>query len=351
MASVIVNKENEDYIFEDDIDKAVYFGLQGRTEEAQQVLKNYPNQNHPAVLFNLGWYDIYNGHLAEGMKKLDAGRFVDAFGSPPLPGILWKDEPLENRTVLFNCEGGLGDQIVYVRFAKDFQDRGANVVVACNYPVARLFNRNGFTTVSNDPNTIKGVYYDYWVPSMSVAHMLGYEHENLCGDPYLTAEPKKLPSIPNTLKVGLRWSGNPGFDHESFRKFPREKMHDLLSIEGATFYSLQKDTDLVDDLPLIDFRDQMTDFYETASIIKDLDLVITSCTSVAHCAAALGVETWVVVPILPYYMWALKGSKSPWYESVTLYRQTKLGCWDDPFNEIKKDFIERVSLNIKENAA
>lgn len=334
----------------DDIDKAVVLALRGETQQAQELLNNYPDQNHPAVIFNLGWYDIYNGHLSEGMKKLDAGRLVNAFGSPPLPGILWKDEPLENKTVLFNCEGGLGDQIVHFRFAKDFVEKGARVIIACSEAVAKLFSRNGFITISNDPNVLRNVYYDYWVPSMSVAHMLGYEHETLSGKPYLDATNKYLPAVPNTLKVGLRWSGNPHFDHETFRKFPKEKMHDLLSIEGATFYSLQKDTDLVDGLPLVDLRDQMTNFYDTAAIIKDLDLVITSCTSVAHCAAALGVETWVVVPILSYYMWALKGSKSPWYDSVKLYRQKKISCWNAPFSEIERDLIDKISVKVNKAA-
>jgi len=324
------------------IDKAVFLGLNGDTDQAEEVLNNYPDQNDPAICFNRGWYDIFNGHLSEGMRGLDAGRIVDAFGNPALVGPLWKDEPLSGKTVLFNCEGGLGDQIVFFRFAKDFVDNGAKVIIACDWRLGKLFNRNGFVTVSNDPTTLSNIYYDYWIPSMSVAHMLKYEYETLSGKPYLNVEKTKLAARANTLKVGIRWSGNPAFQHESFRKFPKEKMHDLLSIEGVSFYSLQKDDGLVDNLPLIDLRDDMGTFYETAKLIKDMDLVITSCTSIAHCAAALGVETWVVIPILPYYMWALQGSKSPWYDSVTLYRQTKLGDWTDPFDDVRKDLIHKI---------
>lgn len=324
------------------IDKSVFLGLHGRTDEAQEILLNYPDQNDPAIRFNRGWYDLFNGKLSQGLRGLDVGRFIEAFGSPGLPGNIWKDEPLYRKTILFNCEGGLGDQIVFFRFAKDFVARGANVIVACTHEVARLFNRCGFVTVSNDKETLSKVYYDYWVPSMSVAHVLGYEYETLPGAPYLDVGKTTLPARANTLKVGLRWSGSPSFQHESFRKFPRKKMHDLLSVEGATFYSLQKETDLVDNLPLIDLQDDMTTFYETAMLIKDMDLVITSCTSIAHCAGALGVPTWVIVPILPYYMWALQGDKSPWYDSVTLYRQTKLGDWTDPFDRVENDLVNMI---------
>jgi hypothetical protein len=77
-----------------------------------------------------------------------------------------------------------------------------------------------------------------------------------------------------------------------------------------------------------------------------MDLVITSCTSVAHMSAALGVETWVVVPILPYYMWSVPGEKSAWYDSVTLFRQEKYGDWTAPFAKISKRLEERTKLKV-----
>jgi hypothetical protein len=68
-----------------------------------------------------------------------------------------------------------------------------------------------------------------------------------------------------------------------------------------------------------------------------MDLVITSCTSIAHAAAALGKPTWVIVPILPYYIWALPGNKSPWYDSVTLFRQEVYKEWQQTFAKLDLD--------------
>jgi len=87
----------------------------------------------------------------------------------------------------------------------------------------------------------------------------------------------------------------------------------------------------------------MPDWEATASILAGLDLVITSDTSIAHCAAALGVDTWIVVPVLPYYVWAIPGIKTPWYDSVTLYRQTTYGNWDAPFAKMATDLQARVA--------
>ena len=81
----------------------------------------------------------------------------------------------------------------------------------------------------------------------------------------------------------------------------------------------------------------MKTWRDTAEIISGLDLIITSCTSVAHLSAAMGKPTWIIVPALSYYMWVLPGNKSPWYDSVTLYRQTEYNNWNAPFEQLKKD--------------
>jgi hypothetical protein len=77
--------------------------------------------------------------------------------------------------------------------------------------------------------------------------------------------------------------------------------------------------------------------------MDQLDLVISSCTSIAHLSAAMGKETWVVVPAMPYYPWARPGRKSDWYPSVTLFRQKCFGEWIPPFVEIKECLTRKVN--------
>jgi len=77
---------------------------------------------------------------------------------------------------------------------------------------------------------------------------------------------------------------------------------------------------------------------DTAACIENLDLVITSCTSVAHLAAAMGKPTWVIVPLLPYHIWAYGDEHSPWYKTTTrVFRQTKFGDWTEPFEKISEE--------------
>lgn len=179
---------------------------------------------------------------------------------------------------------------------------------------------------------------------MSAAHILGYDSDNFPGGAYLNAEPKKLFSKQGTLKVGIRWAGNPEFEHEQHRKFDPQPLLDLHNINGITLYSLQRDNDLVDGLPFADLRDQMKTWEDTASIIQGLDLVITSCTSIAHLSAALGKETWVIVPVLPYYAWAVPKEKTVWYDSVKLFRQETYGNWDAPLTAVREALENKVAF-------
>ena len=80
----------------------------------------------------------------------------------------------------------------------------------------------------------------------------------------------------------------------------------------------------------------LDDWQTTRKSISQCELVISSCTSVAHLSAAMGIKTWVVVPILSYYLWALPGDRTPYYNSITLFRQEKYGSWKEPFIKIKE---------------
>jgi len=323
------------------LDLALTASINGHPDISENILRDYPDQTDARVVFNLGWHEMRHGNIKTGLQMMDAGRLINCFGLPRIPGEIWRDQDLTGKTLLFRCENGYGDQIMNFRFAKDFVTKGAKVVVSCLPALMPLFSRHGFICIDNGATPY--VHYDYWVPSMSAAHVLGYDTDSFSGEPYLTADPKQLYAKQDTLKVGIRWSGNPEFEHQQHRKFDPQPLLDLADISGITLYSLQRDNDLIDGLPFADLRDQMKTWEDTASIIQGLDLVITSCTSIAHLAGALGKETWVIIPIMPYYAWAKPGTSSVWYNSVKLFRQTTYGNWDAPLSNVRSELIQKVS--------
>lgn len=320
-----------------ELNRAVDLAVNGNLTDAERLMRSL-DQSDPRVRFNVGWYDIAKGQLAKGMEGLVNGRWINAFGHGPLNnGVpIWHGEPLNGKSVLFHGEGGFGDEIINVRFARAFDELGARVVLSCHPKLFPLFRQFGYPLVGTDG--ARQIDADYWVPGMSAPLVLGLDYGDLDDAPYLTASSRPLPG---NLKVGLRWAGNPQFEHQQHRKFSAELMLALAEVAGPTFYSLQRDNDLID-LPstVTDLANAMTDWAATAELVASLDLVITSCTSIAHLAGALGVPTWVIVPVLPYYCWALPGDTSPWYQSVTLFRQETYGDWSAPFAAIRRQLIQ-----------
>ena len=328
------------------LDIALEYNINGFADEGERILRNQPKDDL-RVLFNLGWHEMRHGNLKKGFEHFNYGRFINAFGLPPISGKIWKDESLKNKTLLFRCEGGVGDQILNFRFAKKFQEMGARVIVSCASELKTLFSRHGFICIDNE--IVTGAHYDYWIPAMSAPFILNMEYDELDGSPFLFPEnQKKLFSKMDSLKIGIRWSGNPEFEHEQHRRFPPELMIALSDISNTTFYSLQRDENCIDGLPFADMREQMKTWDDTVNIIADLDLVITSCTSIAHLAGAMGIPTWIVVPIMPYYTWVFPGEKSKWYDSVRLFRQEKYGEWDEPFLKIREELTKLSEEHIKQ---
>jgi len=112
----------------------------------------------------------------------------------------------------------------------------------------------------------------------------------------------------------------------------------------ADFICLQRDNDMevcpdwVRQVPL-------DNWLQTQEVIASCDLVITSCTSVSHLAAAMGIETWVVQPIMPYYLYAQPGNKTAFYNNMQLYRQDVFGKWDSVFININSNLKKEGVYN------
>lgn len=288
--------------------------------------------------FNRGWYELMRGNHLLGHQLLDCGRNEKVFGN--LHTMQRSNRPLWNGergvTVMMRMEGGLGDQIHAIRYAKNIADYGNKVVIdGCEYLADLMVNVEGVSALCQH-EVAMGVYHDYWVPSMSVQIPLKLEYKNVSGKPYIKRIGK------SEGKIGVKWSGNPMFEHEQHRMFPPELMFDMLKNHDCiSLQKYDKETDNNVEAPFWMEAQPLDTWRKTREQISRCELVITSCTAVAHLAGAMGVETWIVVPILPYYLWALPGDTTPYYDCVKLFRQTKYGCWKDPFNNIKKELLQR----------
>lgn len=319
--------------------------IQGKFRESritnEKALKVNPNDLR--AKYNKGWFLMRDGDLFEGFKLMNEGRWIECWGNKHIgtDKPIWDGSQLSGEHILFYCEAGIGDQIIFIRFVKEIIKRGGKPIVCCNKELTKLFSKiPECSAIINKPDD---VYHDYWVPSMAIPVILKTTYNNLNGEPYLKSIQKNVDKFRGLMrtkkfKVGIRLYGNQEFENEQFRIFPKELMFDAINGFDFKVFSLQDnydDGELPDDV--INMSPFLRSWEDTAGIVENLDLVITSCTGLAHLSAAMGKPTWIVVPVLPYWSWALPGSTSSWYKSVKLFRQKKFRNWEEPFNNIKQE--------------
>ena len=261
---------------------------------------------------------------------------------------LWLgNEPLTGKTILLYGEQGLGDWIQFCRYALLVSAMGANVILEAPLPLFELAK----SLEGADDLVLKGndtPAFDYHCPLLSLPLAVKTSFDTIPASPsYLHSDPARLSKWSERLgqksrtRIGVVWSGNMSHANDRNRSIPLSYLLSCLP-DGFEYVSLQKeirgdDRSWLDVDPFLRlFHEEIEDFADTAALCELMDVVISVDTSVAHLSAALGKDTWVLLPFAPDWRWMLGRDKSPWYPSVTLFRQDIPGDWTGVFERVTR---------------
>jgi tetratricopeptide (TPR) repeat protein len=288
--------------------------------------------------WNEGFAYLLAGDFEHGWEKYEwrkrHPRYAAAYRSFDAP--TWEGEDLAGRTLMIHAEQGLGDSIQFIRYAEPLAARGARVVVACDRALIDLFRRVRGVADAVDKNGAMPPF-DVWIDQMSLPRVTRTRLDSIpAPDAYLSADPARVAAwrheLPQDLKIGLVWAGNPTHSNDRRRSMPVEAMRPVVAVSGPTFVSLQVGTKSreVERLPgVLDIAGRLTDFMATAAVVETLDLVIAVDTAVTHLAAAMGKPAWTLLPFDPDWRWVVAHpDTTPWYPSMRLFRQSRSGDWD-----------------------
>lgn len=248
----------------------------------------------------------------------------------------WRGEPIEDKSILVWSDQGLGDTLMMARFIPMIQAR--RVVVYTDAAVMRLL-RHSLRGVAEV--LMKGWAFprtDLHVPFMSLMQCFGMKSEyDIPKGRYLHPPAKDFGLPREGLRVGINWQGNKRFVRDFTRSMPFKQFAPLLD-ENVNFVSLQKGCAQkdIEGLPVIDLMDECHDICDTASLIDQLDLVISTDTAVPHIAGGLRTQTWLLEAFESEWRWGL-GDRSPWYETVRVLRQPSPGDWSGVIEQAKKE--------------
>ncbi|MBL1176978.1 tetratricopeptide repeat protein [Pantanalinema sp. GBBB05] len=326
----------------------------------------------PQAQFNYAIALLLDGQLQAGFQRFEHRMSI----KPPIPewwgSPRWNgQEPLSGKHVLVYGEGGLGDQIQFVRYLPMLAKLAGKITLCCDRSLMTLFAqipgvnrvvpRGSYNPTQDQP--------DYHCYLMSLPYLLWDVVGGIPSQtPYLTVpasvtcpEPLRQPCCDR--RVGIVWaSGTPrpwlaaaasewDARRQAYQRrcVPLPQLIPTLTQPGIQLYSLQVG-ELGETLhqlgyatTIVDLSDYLTDFAATAAAIAALDLVITIDTAVAHLAGALHKPVWTLLPFVPDWRWQLKRQDSPWYPSMRLFHQPAIDDWNSVFQDVSKALAQWLS--------
>jgi tetratricopeptide (TPR) repeat protein len=298
---------------------------------------------------NRGMLLLLLGDFARGWGEYEWRWQAPGAGHRPAAGPGWDGGPLDGRTILLYPEQGSGDMLQFIRYAPLVKARGGRVIVGCAERMVPILSTcRGIEQFYSQTTTPP---FDTHAALISLPGIFKTDLASIPADvPYLSAEPDRIERWrkrlrdDGRLRVGINWQGSTKYVLDHQRSMPLAQFGPLAQTEGVRLISLQKGegVEQLADAPfpveqLGEAVDQDAAFCDTAAVIKNLDLVITSDTAVAHLAGALGAPVWLALGLSPDWRWLLNRDDSPWYPTMRLFRQSQLGDWPGVFGRMAAD--------------
>lgn len=268
-------------------------------------------------------------------------------GVPPVAPALgcpvWNGTPIPGR-LLVVADQGYGDAIQFARYLPWAAGRAGAITLLAAPELAPLLAplvpngdiRTGWEAIVADCPGLAA-----WIPLSGLPRCAGTLPATIPAAPagYLRAEPGAVAAwrarlaalAPGQRLVGLVWAGRATHPNDASRSAPAASLAALAHVPGTALFGLQHGLPAAD-WPALGPPDralgaEISDFPTLAAALAALDLLISVDSAPAHLAGALGVPTWVMLPLGPDWRWGLERTDSPWYPGMRLFRMRRPRDW------------------------
>ena len=264
---------------------------------------------------------------------------------------IWSGENIKNKTILIFSEQGIGDLFQFSRYLFKLKEQfECKVILRLKHNLSHIFDKKKIHVVTEKdeiPN------HDFHNHLMSLPGIFYKINKNFTENyNFIQFDKKKSEKWKNYfssfrgLKIGINADSTvrTGATGQLQRMIPIEEFNILTKFKNINFFVLQRDFDKekiksINENRNVNYFEGLDQsghpFEDTINIIKNLDLIITADTSIAHLSATLERETWIGLPLICDWRWFLKSEQSIWYKNVTLFRQKRDREWKEVFKSMK----------------
>ena len=305
------------------------------------------SDNDPQIKVNRAITLLHSGRWEDAWQDFEARFARPGYAAPSnaplLPGVDGRTR-LDGTRILVWHEEGFGDTLQVARYLPMLAGLGAEVTASVPGPLLRLLRgMPGIAVIQAGESELPP--HDFQCPFFSLPRAFGTTIRTVPGDPYLFADPAltaawaaRLPG--DGLRAGLVWAGQARHWLHGFTSVDQRRsvglaaFAPLATVRGVRFVSLQAGTAAAQGqepplgMELTDPMELVHDFADTAAVIANLDVVISVDTSVAHLAGAMGKPVFLLDRFDNCWRWLHGRTDSPWYPSMTIFRQPRPGDWN-----------------------
>lgn len=314
----------------------------GRCELAleAQLKAHERNPHHPGIHYNLALTQLRVGDYAEGWVNYESRwRFREVHPRPRhFSQPRWRREP--NAILFLYAEQGLGDTLQFIRYLPLVLECGpARVIVEVQPALMRLLTP--YATQLNFQLIAQGSPLPGFTHHSPLLSLPALFQTTLLTVPSV-ADLRQGRAATGTIatkckNIGLNWAGNPNYRADKDRSTSLETFLPILDLPGFQFISLQKGKSseiaaYADKIEDASAEDQ--DLADTAALMADLDLVITTDTAIAHLAGSLGKPLWLLLPWQSDWRWMQHTLTTPWYSTARLFRQGSRNNWAELIDRV-----------------
>jgi len=259
----------------------------------------------------------------------------------------WNGEDLNTKHIVVYSEQGFGDTIQFSKYITPLTKISKKVTFIVQKEIQNIFKTDVSNLNIDIEDSIQDKIFDY---KITLGSILKYfyttklnANENLIKIDKNSCNKWSKKFDSNKINVGIAWSGSIIGPNEPYRSIPLKSLNKLFSLD-ANFFCLQneiweRDLDYFKSSKIVDYGKY--NFNELASIIPNLDLVISSDTSLLHLSASLNKETWGMINLSPDWRWGKFNTINP-YSSLKLFQQKNFDNWDNVVNEIYDKLNKRI---------
>jgi FkbM family methyltransferase len=275
------------------------------------------------------------GDFANGLPWYEHRAEILPRTAPPPPGPTWKGEKTGHLCVW--GDQGYGDRIQFARFLPWAKERCDKITFLTDPNTVTLlhgYKDHGVADVGcwYPPET----KFDHVICLTSIPLVYGLTPDNIPPDPGWLIPSQKMGNLLQApgFKIGVAWAGNKDHPNDYLRSLPFLELLALCADPRNDLFSLQCGPAAADIAKnqaqriVADMSGHIAgEWAHTAALIEGLDLVVTVDTALAHIAGAMGKKTFLLLPRFSDWRWLWGVDFSPWYPSMTLFRQEKPGDW------------------------